>query len=231
MRIHYLQHVAFEGLGSMADVLNAQSHTLSATHLYQAETLPSVETFDILIVLGGPMGVHDETDFPWLNAEKELIKSAIENKKIVLGICLGAQLIANVLGARVYKNSHKEIGWWPITPHTDIQKTVLASVFSTNHEVFHWHGDTFELPTGAIAIASSTACENQGFIYNDHVIALQFHLETTQSTAQALIEHCAADIGHSSWVQSASTMLQDPKKFEVINAKMSLLLNTILKTS
>ncbi|HEX4975965.1 MAG TPA: type 1 glutamine amidotransferase [Pseudomonadales bacterium] len=230
MRIHYLQHVAFEGLGCLADYFNTQAFTLSATHLYQDETLPSVETFDMLIVLGGPMGVHDEAEFPWLTAEKELIKSAIENKKIVLGICLGAQLIANVLGAKVYKNAHKEIGWWPIATHPHIQKTALSSVFSTNQEVFHWHGDTFDLPHGAIPIASSNACKNQGFMYKDHVIALQFHLETTLATAQALIEHCAGDLEDSAWVQNADTMTKDQKRFEAINAQMALLLNAMFKT-
>jgi GMP synthase-like glutamine amidotransferase len=110
MRIHHLQHVHFEGLGSIASFLNANGHMMSSTHLYNNDPLPHINDFDALIIMGGPMGVSDEQEFPYLSDEKKLIGKAIESGKIVMGICLGAQLIADVLGAGVTKNTHREIG-------------------------------------------------------------------------------------------------------------------------
>ncbi len=229
MRVHYLQHVAFEGLGSIADCLKTPAHTLTSTHVYKNDPLPSPENFELLIIMGGPMGVHDEAAFPWLKAEKKLIKDAIEAHKAVLGICLGAQLVADVLGAKVYKNTAKEIGWWPIELNPAFQKTAFAKAFVMPNEVFHWHGDTFDLPQQAIPIARSAACKNQGFIYGDRIVALQFHLESTETTAQALIEHCQADLEDSTWVQSAGLIMQEPKKFNAINQQMAQLIEVLLE--
>lgn len=110
MRVHHLQHVPFEGLSSIESILKEKGHQLSATHLYDDQSLPSINDIDWLIVMGGPMGIYDEESYPWLSAEKRFIKEAINSGKIVLGICLGAQLIADALGARIYKNEHREIG-------------------------------------------------------------------------------------------------------------------------
>jgi GMP synthase-like glutamine amidotransferase len=227
MRVHYLQHVSFEGLSSIEPFLRAKGHELTATHLYQGDALPAIDAFDWLIVMGGPMGVCDYEDYPWLAGEKQCITSAIEAGKIVLGICLGAQLIADALGATVSKNGHREIGWFNLSSTADAKNTILSDALPENAEVFHWHGDTFGIPDGATALVSSEACQNQGFILNDRVVGFQFHLETTEESASALIEHCRDELDGSKYVQSEQTMLSQPEKFQAINQIMFSVLNKL----
>lgn len=225
MRIHYLQHVPFEGLGSMESVLLARGHQLSCSRLYAGDVLPALTDFDALIVMGGPMGVYDEATLPWLTAEKQFIQAVVTADKRVLGICLGAQLLACVLGARVDKNAYREIGWWPVTRHPDCAGSTLAHAFPDEVDVFHWHGDTFTLPDGAQLLASSAGCRNQGFVWNERVLALQFHLETTAQSASDLCTHCSEDLDGSRFVQTAGMMLAQPGRFEAINQLMSAMLD------
>ncbi|MDQ6984484.1 MAG: type 1 glutamine amidotransferase, partial [Ghiorsea sp.] len=151
----------------------------------------------------------------------------IDAGKKVLGICLGAQLIANVMGAKVYAGQHKESGWFDIVRAPELQATVLADVFSESMKAFHWHSDTFEIPKGAKALAASQACENQGFVYDNRVVGLQFHLETTPESAAALIAHCAADLDGSVYVQSAEEMLNDKQRFTDLNKVMYKVLDRL----
>lgn len=229
MKIHYLQHVPFEGLGSMEEELRQKDHSITATHLYEDPTLPEPESFDWLIVMGGPMGVYDEDRYPWLVAEKQFIRKAIDEGKTVLGICLGAQLIADVLGAKVLKNPEPEIGWFPIQETEECKETILSGLFAETPDVFHWHGDTFEIPNGAQRLAFSKACNNQGFILDNRIIGLQFHLETTEESAKALINHCSDDLIQSPYVQTAETMLNDTGRFSKINLLMNRLLELLNK--
>lgn len=221
MKIHFLQHVAFEGLACIEPMLLAKGHQLTATHFYMEQKLLTMEEFDALIIMGGPMSVKDEKHFPWLKKEKIFIKSAINQGKKVLGICLGAQLIAEQLGAEITLNPKKEIGWFPIKA----TNSALNPYFPPELEVFHWHGETFTLPQGAISIGSSEACINQGFIFQERVIALQFHLETTEKSLTALIKHCSGELDDSHFVQDESEMLSKPKRFNKINQSMQDLLN------
>ena len=227
MRIHYLQHVPFEGLGTMESFFLRREHQLSSTHIYLGHSLPSTADFDWLIVMGGPMGVCDAIKFPWLTEEKAFIRKSIESGKIVLGICLGAQLIAAALGAGVFKNQYREIGWFPIERKLDAGDSNLADVFPETLEVFHWHGDTFEIPPGARLLASSEACRNQGFVLDGRVLGLQFHLETTAESAAALIQNCGAELDGSQYVQSATEMLSDASRFLKINGVMDSLLEKL----
>lgn len=225
MKIHYIQHVAFEGLGAMQSYLEGKGHDLSFTHVYAGETLPSVDTFDGLIVMGGPMGIYDYDEYPWLKDEKVFIRQAIDAGKTVLGICLGAQLIADVLGSTaekraVYAGEHKEIGWFDIQRSPELKDTVLGGVFPPTLEVFHWHGDMFDVPNGTQALASSAACPNQGFVYQDRVMGFQFHLETTPESAAALIAHCGDELDGSEYVQDAEAMLADKQRFKRLNQTM-----------
>lgn len=220
MRIHHLQHVAFEGLSSLEPILTSQGHRLSSTHLYESQSLPAINEIDWLIVIGGPMGVDEEKQYPWLIEEKKFIKEAIYSGKIVLGICLGAQLIADALGAKVTKNKHREIGWFNICRSPEIKNTILSTVIPEITEVFHWHGDTFNIPQGARALAESEACKNQGFIFDDRVLAFQFHLETTMESATALINNCSNDLDGSHYVQTKSDMLSNNQRFLTINQLM-----------
>ncbi len=221
MNIHYLQHVPFEGLGSIESVLRERGHCVSATRLYQGEKLPPLKELDWLIVLGGPMSVFAETEYAWLSAEKKFIEKAVRAEKKILGICLGAQLIADVLGAGVYANRYREIGWFMLERSIDAASTFLASALPDRIEVFHWHGDTFDIPQSAVRIGSSKACRNQGFVYGQRVVALQFHLETTPQSMDELITNCKDELDNSRYVQSARQMAGNPDRFVQINRVMN----------
>lgn len=227
MRVHYLQHVHFEGLGSIERFLTEKGHELTCTKLYDNENLPDRQDFDWLIVMGGPMGVYDEHIYPWLTPEKVFIRKAIQARKIVLGICLGAQLIADVLGAKVYKNKYKEIGWFDITRSKEAENSILANALPEKFTAFHWHGDTFDIPSGAIPLAKSQACLHQGFSLEDRVIAFQFHLETTLSSAELLVNHCRDELDGSTYVQSENDILLSRENFSSINKIMISVLNAI----
>jgi len=190
MRAHFLQHVPFEGLGYIRTWLEGEGAEIAGTRLYAGEDLPALDGIDLVIAMGGPMSVNDEVDLPWLVAEKAFIRQAVEKGIAVLGVCLGAQLIASALGGRVYGNAQKEIGWFPI------QATPAEGCFTFPEEamVLHWHGETFELPPGAVRIASSVACDNQAFQLGERVIGLQFHLEMTPESAEAIIDNCKAEL-------------------------------------
>lgn len=227
MRIHSLQHVPFEDIGSMASDFAARGYSVTSTHWYRGDTAPALDSFDALIVMGGPMGIYDEAIYPWLADEKALIKSAIDAGKVLLGICLGAQLIADVLGGKVTRNAYKEIGWLPLQITPVAATHPLAQVFTRYPEVFHWHGDTFALPPGALHLASSQGCANQAYVFQERVYGFQFHLETTPASAQALIEHCSEDIDGSRYTQSAQAILANEAKFAQINRAMSEVIDIV----
>jgi GMP synthase-like glutamine amidotransferase len=220
MNIHYLQHVPFEGLGSIEQWAVAHGHQLSVTRLYAADHLPALERFDMLIILGGPMSVHDEYEHVWLKAEKWFVKQVIEAGKPVLGICLGAQLIAEVLGGMVTQGKEKEIGWFPITLSPEFAASKMGQRFPESMNVFHWHSETFTIPEGALRIAASEVCANQGFIYNERVVGLQFHLETTRISAESIISNSAHELVEAPFIQSEEEMLADEMRFGEINRLM-----------
>lgn len=227
MRIHYLQHVPFEDLGSIAPVLDSRGHQITSTQLYEGKPLPAVSDIDWLIIMGGPMGIYDGDQYPWLASEKQLIREVIQAGKLALGICLGAQLLADALGAKVYRNAHREIGWFDITRLPSANGTILADVLPARAEVFHWHGDTFDIPTGAVPLAESEACRNQGFIFDNRVVAFQFHLETTEHSARLLIDNCRDDLDGSQYVQSESAILSDAERFLQTNRIMTDVLSVL----
>lgn len=222
MQVHWFQHVPFEGLGSILPWLSEHGHTAHQHTLFANSSLPDVAEVDALIVMGGPMSVNDSAELPWLAAEKQFIRQMLAAGKPVLGICLGAQLIASALGAAVYANRQKEIGWWPL------QKTAEpATVFRFPEQfvAFHWHGETFDLPPEATLLASSAACQNQAFQLGRNVIGLQFHLETTPQSAATLTEHCPADLAPAAYVQTAQQILSTPASdYQQLNALMADLL-------
>jgi len=217
--IHWLQHVPFEGLGSMETWFNEQGHKLSCTRLWARDTLPSLDSFDALIVMGGPMGIYDYDEYPWLIDEKKFLSQVVVQGIPILGICLGAQLLADVLGAKVSANPDKEIGWFPVSRSEDIPE-FLESVLPEEMTVFHWHGDTFGIPDNAVSLYSSKACVHQAFLYKDHVLGLQFHLETTRESATALIDNCRAELVQNPWIMNEQEMLSSEKSFDEINAFM-----------
>jgi GMP synthase-like glutamine amidotransferase len=224
MNIHYLKHVPFEGLGFIDNWVKNPEHKVTATKFYEDHKLPFVDICDMLIVMGGPMSVHDEHLYPWLTEEKKFIEKAIGKGKKVVGVCLGAQLIAEVLGAKVYPNKEKEIGWFPVKFMPE--NSELIKGFPQTETVLHWHGETFELPQGSRHIAKSDACRNQGFTYMDHVVALQFHLEMTSDSLNVMIENCKDDLKPSKFVQSQE-QIRSIEFFDSNNKLMNQLLNSL----
>lgn len=227
MRIHAFHHVSFEGLGCIEDWITENNHSLNTSNFYKNDKLPDISSFDFLIVMGGPMSVYEEDKYPWLKKEKEFIRKAIDNNKIVLGICLGAQLIAESLDAKVNKNKFKEIGWFPINFTEKGNKKNLLNIIPENQTILHWHGDTFPIPNGAEHILKSEGCKNQAFIFNERVIGLQFHLELTERLVKALIRKSRKDLIKAEFVQTEDEILQRLAQLRTTNNLMYRLLDKI----
>jgi GMP synthase (glutamine-hydrolysing) len=225
MRIHYLQHVAFEGLGYIETWSRQKGHALTATALFADEPLPRPDALDLLVIMGGPMGVHDTAEHAWLTQEKRFIENVLRAGKKVLGICLGAQLMADVLGARVFKNSHKEIGWYPVCRTPTAEGSPLTAIIPGQFHAFHWHGDTFDLPSGALHLAQSEACRHQAFFFPPAVIGLQFHLESTQESIAQLITHCGHELVTGPYIQSAAQIRGQEGRIALSNEHMGAILN------
>lgn len=228
MRIHYLQHVAFEGPAGIAEWARKNGHLLTGTHLYNYETVPSVEQFDLLVIMGGPMNIYEEDIYPWLRYEKQFIKTAIDSNKAVLGICLGAQLITEVLEGVVTRNPEKEIGWLPVTFDKSAAPIELFKDFPETTAVFQWHGDTFStLGKDCRCIAGSPACRNQAFIYRDRVIGFQFHMESTEESIIALIDNCENEMTDGKYVQTREYILANLGFLRPVNLLMEDLLHRL----
>jgi GMP synthase-like glutamine amidotransferase len=227
MRIHYFQHVPFEGLGNIEDWIKSQNYRLSATRLYAADPLPDLDEIDLLIIMGGPMGADDDKIYPWLTAEKRFTEAAIQAGKKVLGICLGAQLIATVLGARVYPNVHKEIGWFPLTLTIEGRAAEVFKGCPAKLPVFHWHGDTFSLPAGAARLAETIACRNQAFAQGN-VVGLQFHLDVTRESVEQLVANCGTELVSAPYIQTPQQLLRPADEFAEIRKYMYKLLDNFL---
>lgn len=219
MRAHYLQHVPFEGLGSIEPWLREAGYEITGTQLFDSPVFPDPYEIDLLVVMGGPMSVNDEHELPWLVEEKRFVRACIEQDRAVVGVCLGAQLIASAMGARVYANRNKEIGWLPVETVTPSEQATFR--FPPSVDVFHWHGETFDLPAGAAHLARSEGCEHQAFQIGRSVIGLQFHLETTPASAADLVAHCRHELVPARYVQSEGVILGAPsERYRAINGLM-----------
>lgn len=225
MHIHCIQHVAFEGLGNIKEWIDKHKHQLTYTKQFIGETLPSINNFDLLIVMGGPMGVYDTDKYPWLTDELQFIKKAIELDKPTLGICLGSQFIASALGAKVYPGPLKEIGWFPI----EVKDKEALPLSNASPVVFHWHGDTFDLPPKAKLIASTPEVTQQAFKYKK-AIGLQFHMEQTEATINEMIENCGHELTEGGIkVQSAETIRNEKSCFDANKKVMFRILDYLSK--
>lgn len=177
-----LNHIAFEDLGSLQPALRERNFAIEALDASTAPfPLAQAALYDLLIVLGGPIGVGDTTEYPFLTDELACIRQRMDARKPILGICLGAQLMAAALGARVYPGTRgPEIGWAPLQRPADVETPEWFSPLLTpGLSLFHWHGDTFDLPKGARHLASTNSYKNQAFAVADFALALQFHPEVT----------------------------------------------------
>ncbi len=215
MRIDVLQHVRYEGPAAISEWAQSRGHEIRITDVSLADP-PPVESIELLVILGGPMNIYQEAEYPWLAKEKAFLKAAIEGGKVVLGICLGGQLLADVLGGKVIRGDHMEIGWFPVEITENGHHLELIDGFPTRFIALHWHGDTFSIPPGSVHLASSTACKNQAFAYDGgRVIGLQFHWEETRDSLSLLIDNASADLVPGEWIETPKELLAPYAPFEL----------------
>lgn len=231
MHIHYFQHDHFEDLGYIGDWAASRNFTTSVTRFDLNPELPSIDSFDWLVVLGGKMGVNDSGEFPWIADEIEFIKKVIQSGKIVIGICLGSQLIAKALGARVYKNSEQEIGFMPIILNQNALNDSVFRHFPAELTVMHMHFDVFDLPSDATEMANSVVTPCQAFRYMKNVFAFQFHFEITESNAPMFIREITPEIVPGTHVQTPEEMMEHIDNCKNNNLIFSIILENILTDS
>ncbi|CAN7348951.1 glutamine amidotransferase [Cupriavidus necator] len=208
---HVIQHVAFEHAGVIGNALRVRGHALQVFQAGVDDLAPIAENpADLLLILGGPIGVYETEAYPWLEAEIALIRQRLAAGGKMIGVCLGAQLIARAAGARVYAGT-REIGWAPISPTPAGQDSALAELASAHWEVLHWHGDTFDLPPGAQLLASTAAVQNQAYAIGNQVLALQFHPEVMPRDIEAWL------IGHTVELAKAGV---DPRTIRARTAEV-----------
>lgn len=202
MHFYALTHVEFEGPAGLVPLLQSLGHEVTILKSFKGEA-QTLQGADGLLVMGGPMSVHDADELPWLAQEKQLVKEAINQGLPVLGICLGAQIMAEVLGGRVTRNPFKEIGWFPIERIGQIDHKFWSRLPSPLI-TYHWHGETFSLPQGATPLWRSEACALQGFVFGKRALALQFHPEMTSEGMEALLIACPEDLAPGTYVMDAA---------------------------
>jgi GMP synthase (glutamine-hydrolysing) len=218
-------HVPFEGPGVIADWASKQNHSLTFTRFYENDPLPDPTQIDMLLIMGGPMNVFDFHIHAWMQDEIDWVREFIEAGKPILGICLGAQIIAASLGVDVYPGKEREIGWYNLQFLPSLGDFRIWKDLPATRKVFHWHGDTFPIPGGAIRIAESQAFPNQGFIYNAKVLALQFHLEVTSQGVRDLVDNCRGELVPGPFIQSETEILGESRYYKPNHKLMFQLLD------
>jgi len=221
IRMVVLQHVEFEGPAAIADWAADRRVPVRVCHLGHNGILPSIYDFDMLTVMGGPMNANDQAQLDWLGPEIALVREAIAADKTVFGVCLGAQMIAKAMGARVYPGNAKEIGWFPV------ERMGAHPLFDGLPDRFtplHWHGETFDLPHGAKLLARSKITVNQAFAVGQRVLGLQFHMEATEDSVRVLVKAAAREIGCGTFEQQPGIILANLGQC----ARLRPLLETVL---
>jgi len=205
MRILCFLHEDCEGPGVISDWASDNDYHLKSIHWHRGEEVKDADAeADMIVIMGGPMNIYEHSKYPWLAREKQLIQEMIRSGKILIGICLGSQLIADALGSKVFRNGSLEIGWFPVC-FTEQAANIFADL-PAKATVFHWHGETYELPKCAVRLASSEATGCQAFSYGSNVFAFQFHLEVTKDMVREFTEVFGKDLLPSEYVQDSSTI-------------------------
>lgn len=229
MKIHAILHASFETVGIIENWCEENGHSLNLTHSYADQVLPILGEFDFLIIMGGPQSPLQQNQYPYLTHAIQLIQESINAKKLILGFCLGAQLVAEALGAKTLKSPEKEVGIFPIMLTEEGKKDPLLQGFDESFNVIHWHNDMPSIPKEAVLLASSLGCPNQAFRYKSHVYGFQFHMEITQENAKKMCIHCPDDLTPSKFTQAQEIFLSS--NFHSINEKMKTILDRFVQNS
>jgi GMP synthase-like glutamine amidotransferase len=210
MHLLFIQHDLLDGPGTLIEWAESRGYSMAFCLICEGAPLPPLESFDLLISLGGPMGAYEESKYPWLRAEKEYLQQAFAAGKKILGLCLGCQLLADALGGKAFRHTCKEFGWQPIEPLPQgVEWFGTRELFMA----FQWHGDTYSLPPGGVQLATNSACKQQAFLIGNQILGLQFHLEWTEQMARdALAEPGVAPLKSPS-VQTPEEILSDLSLF------------------
>ena len=214
MRLHSFQHIPFEDPAGISRWAAVQQFSMTHTHWYKGETAPPMDSFDALIIMGGPMNIYEDHLHPWLEQERQFINQAVASGKKAIGVCLGAQFLADALGGRVTQNAHKELGWFPVEFTPEFQKIDWLSPVPQELTVCHWHGDTFSIPPGATLLGSSKACLNQGFVWKKQVLGFQFHIELSAGDLARIPENFISEFPLGPWVQPVRQIISDAILYE-----------------
>lgn len=197
-KIRVLQHIECETLGTIADALSAAKVSVEYIRPFEGMSVPkAMEESDGLIVMGGPMGVYDHPRYPFLSEEMRLIEQALKEEKPILGVCLGSQLLAAVLGATVAPGQRKEIGWHPVQLSQEAHDDPLWEGIEATFTAYHWHGDIFPLPEGAVPLARSAQTAYQAFRYGRRAYGFLFHMEVTEKIIGRMVETFAEELRES----------------------------------
>ena len=189
MKILFIKHIDIEGPGTMGEFLDKKGFEYEIINIFDNIALPDdPRQYGAIIILGGPMNVYEENEYPYLKDEDIFIKSALQKGVPMLGLCLGAQLISKATGAKVRKAAEKEIGWFKADLTDDGKNDPLFNGLKSSIDVFQWHGDTFDIPDKGVHLASSEVCKNQAFMCNNNVYGLQFHLEVTKDMVREWLD-------------------------------------------
>ena len=214
MHLLYLQHDPLDGPGTLLDWVESRGHTVSQCLICEGEPLPPIDSFDLLVSLGGPMGAYETEKHPWLEPEKQYLRNAFASGKKILGLCLGTQLIAEALGGKAFRHSCKEFGWQPIEATREGREWFAQDHEKDMFHAFQWHGDTYTLPPGALQLARNSACEQQAFAIGNQVLGLQFHLEWTEAMMREALAEPGVAPPPSVSVQTLEEIMSDPSLFE-----------------
>ncbi len=225
MRIHCVLHASFEGPAAIRDWAHAKALEMTATRTYAGEQLPGTSEFDFLVVMGGPQSPLEIEKYPFLRDEIELVSRAVADQKVILGICLGSQIIAEALGAATQRSPQKEIGVFPVTLTQEGRVDPIFKNFPDKFPAFHWHNDMPGIPDGAVLLAKSPGCPHQAFRYAERIYGLEFHLEPTRESAKELIDSCPDDLAPSVYTQTEKEILS--ADFGTINGKMETILELL----
>ena len=229
MRLHLLHHNPVDSSrNNISSWAENKGYAIAHTYLCNNEALPTIEDFDWLIVMGASQHAWEEDIYPWLPTEKKFIRQALEDNKIILGICFGAQLLAEALGAEVFVNPHNEIGWHEVTLTSEGQRSYLFQNVPEQFTTFHWHADHFALPPGCTRLAYSKATENQAYICRERrIVGIQFHPEYPLESVRYFVREFGDMIQNGPYVASEEKILSQTDQIPETYGLMAAILDNI----